>query len=168
MKTRDFFFCPFCQKRLKLGNIEGRQRKKCPQCGWVHYKNPYPCSAALVLNKKGEILLVKRGVKPGLGKWALPSGFIEMDETPEKACLRELKEETGLNGNIVELFGVYSQKSLTYQNVIIITFSVKATGKPQPGSDSLKAEFFPLENLPEVAFVSHKKAIADAARILLK
>jgi len=88
--------------RLKIREEEGRKRLVCPACGWVNYENPIPSSAALVRNEKGEILLVKRGVEPGRGKWALPSGFIEIEETPEEACLRELKEETGLEGKILK------------------------------------------------------------------
>jgi len=102
---------------------------------------------------------VKRGHEPGMGKWALPSGFIEIYETPEKACLRELREETGLKGEIVRLVGVYSQKSLLYRNVLIIGYEVEARGNLSPGSDSLEAEFFPLGNLPDIPFSSHKKII---------
>ncbi len=144
--------------------IEDEKRLACPECYWVNYENPSPSSAALVRNEKGEILLVKRGKEPGKGKWALPSGFIEIDETPKKACLRELKEETGLKGEVVRLVGVYSQKSLLYRNVLIIGYEVKASGSLSPGSDSLEAEFFPLDNLPDIPFSSHRKMIEDGTK----
>lgn len=111
-----------------MSRIEEEKRLACPACQWVCYENPLPSSAALVRNDKGEVLLVKRGHEPGRGKWALPSGFIEIDETPEKACLRELREETGLKGEIVRLAGVYSQESLLYRNVLIIGYEVEARG----------------------------------------
>ncbi len=123
-----------------------------------------PSAAALVRNEKNEILLVQRGVEPGLGKWALPSGFIEIDETPEKACLRELEEETGLKGKIMKLIGVYSQRSLLYKNVLIIGYEVKAKGKLSPGSDSLEAAFFPSGKLPEIVFSSHREMISDGLK----
>lgn len=157
-------YCPKCGSKLKLSRIEEEKRLACPECHWVNYENPLPSSAALVRNDKGEVLLVKRGKEPGKGKWALPSGFIEIDETPEKACLRELKEETGLKGEIVRLVGVYSQKSLLYRNVLIIGYEVEARGNLSPGSDSLKAEFFPLDNLPDIPFSSHRKMIEDGIK----
>lgn len=157
-------YCPLCGNRLRLGQIEDRKRLVCPGCNWINYENPLPSAAALVENKKGEILLVKRGVGPGRGKWALPSGFVEIDENPENACLRELKEETGLGGKILRLIGVYSQYSLTYKNVIIIGYRVEASGKPNPGSDSLSADFFPGSKLPEIAFGSHRRIIEDGVK----
>jgi len=154
-------YCPLCGSVLSSREEEGRERLFCPACQWTHYENPLPSAAALVCNNTGEILLVKRGVEPGLGKWALPSGFIEIEETPEEACLRELKEETGLEGKILRLVGVYSQKSQVYKKVLIIGYEVSARGHLSPGSDSLKAEFFPLDEIPEIAFSSHREIIRD-------
>lgn len=159
-----FKYCPRCGSGLKGKKEEGRRRLFCPQCQWISYENPLPSAAALVRNEKIEILLVQRGVEPGLGKWALPSGFIEIDETPEEACLRELEEETGLIGKIRRLIGVYSQKSLIYKNVLIIGYEVKASGVLSPGSDSQRAEFFPAFKLPEIAFSSHRKIIRDGLK----
>jgi len=162
--SRMIKYCPKCGSKLKLSRIEEEKRLACPECHWVNYENPLPSSAALVRNKKGEVLMVKRGKEPAKGKWALPSGFIEIDETPEKACLRELREETGLKGKIVRLVGVYSQKSLLYRHVLIIGYEVEAGGNLSPGSDSLEAEFFPLDNLPDIPFSSHKKMIEDGIK----
>ena len=164
MTSRVYKYCPKCGAKLELSWIEDEKRLACPECHWVNYENPLPSSAALVRNEKGEVLLVKRGHEPGKGKWALPSGFIEIDETPKKACLRELKEETGLKGKVVRLVGVYSQESLLYRNVLIVGYEVKAWGNLSPGSDSLEAEFFPLDNLPDIPFSSHKKMIEDGVK----
>jgi 8-oxo-dGTP diphosphatase len=159
-----FRYCPKCGAGLRAKKIEKKIRLVCPGCGWVNYENPLPSAAAFVRNRKGEILLVKRGVEPSKGKWALPSGFIEIDETPGKACLRELKEETGLKGEIVRLIGVYSQESGLYKNVLIIGYEVNARGNLSPGSDSQKAEFFSACNLPVIPFSSHIKLINDALK----
>ena len=157
-------FCPRCGSKLKLMRVESRRRFVCPECGWVYYQNPLPSAAALVRNKKGEILLVKRGVDPGKGKWALPSGFIEINETPERACLRELREETGLKGKIVKLIGVYSQKSALYTKVLIMGYEVEARGSLSPGSDSQRAEFFSFHRLPRIPFSSHRQIIQDGIK----
>jgi len=159
-----FEYCPKCGTGLRVKKVEKKRRLVCPGCGWVNYENPLPSAAAFVRNRNGEILLVKRGVEPGRGKWALPSGFIEIDETPERACLRELKEETGLKGEIVRLIGVYSQKSMLYKSVLIIGYEVDARGDLSPGSDSQKVEFFCVDNLPVVPFSSHRKMIKDGIK----
>ena len=162
---KTFKYCPHCKDLLDFKKVEGEKRLACCACGWVHYENPFPCSAAFVRNREGGLLLVQRATEPGMGKWGLPSGFIEIDETPEEACLRELKEETGLTGKIVCLMGVYSQKSVFYKNVIIIGYRVKAIGSLSPGSDCIRAEYFSPNKLPEVAFPSHRGIIMDGIEI---
>lgn len=161
MHRESIKYCPVCGTGLSLKKVEDRKRAVCPACGWINYENPLPCAAALVRNSEGEILLVKRGVEPGKGEWALPSGFIEIDETPERACLRELKEETGLEGRIARLVGVYSQESVMYKYVLIAGYQVEARGIPHPGSDSEGVQFFSAEELPRIAFPSHLKMIKD-------
>lgn len=141
--------------------VEDRHRLVCTKCGWIHYENPLPCAAAFVSNQQGEILLVKRGVEPARGEWALPSGFIEIDETPKAACLRELKEETGLGGRVLRLLGVYSQESVMYKHVLIVGYEVEATGGLLPGSDSIDVRYFLPSELPEIAFPSHRRMIEE-------
>ena len=161
-------FCPRCGLMLGQKALEGTTRLFCSACGWVNYENPLPSSAAFVRNEAGEILLVKRGVEPSKGEWALPSGFIEVDETPDRACLRELSEETGLDGRIEKLLGVYSQRSMMYKNVIIVAYHVEAEGSLQPGSDSESAEYFAPDELPPIAFPSHREIIEDGIKITQK
>lgn len=165
MKDKEFRYCPLCGAGLESKLVEGRKRSVCLRCSWIRYLNPLPCSAAFVTNSHDEILLVQRGVEPGKGKWGLPSGFIEVEETPEEACLRELQEETGLSGKIKDLIGVFSQDSVVYKRVIIIAFSVDAEGKLSPGSDSIGAEYFSAHLLPEIAFVTHKQIIQEGVTL---
>jgi len=161
MERKSFSYCPACGSVVEQRMLDKREREVCPECGWTGYENPLPSVAAFVKRRNGKILLVKRGVEPGRGLWALPSGFIEIDETPETACLRELEEETGLKGKIERLIGVYSQESLMYKNVLIIGYEVKAEGEPNPGSDSEEAVFFHPLGLPTIAFSSHRKIIEE-------
>jgi len=161
MGYQEFRYCPQCGRLLEWHSLEGRQRKICLACGWIGYENPLPCAAALVRNDAGEILLVKRGVEPARGEWALPSGFMEIDETPEECCLRELEEETGLKGKVIRLVGVYAQESTLYKKVLIIGYEVEARGEPSPGSDSQAVAFFSPEEMPSVAFSSHRRLIED-------
>ena len=106
------------------------------------------------------MLLVKRSVEPKKGFWCLPGGFMELGETPEKAALRELKEETGLSGQINMLLGVSSNPSAQYHTVLMIGFLVKSyTGNLVAGDDADDAASFYYDELPEIAFESHSKFI---------
>lgn len=165
MKRQSPKYCPICGLKLGHKQIEDKNRLFCSACGWVNYENPLPSSAAFVRNASKEVLLVKRGVEPGKGEWALPSGFVEVDETPARACVRELKEETGLGGRIRRLLGVYSQKSAMYKNVIIIAYLVEAYGPLIPGSDSVNAGYFSPDKLPPIAFPSHREIIKDGIKV---
>jgi len=164
MEKRTYKFCPRCGATLMKEQVEDRLRFMCTQCSWIHYENPLPCVAALVRNEKGEVLLIKRGVEPAVGKWALPSGFIEIDETPEMACVRELEEETGLLGRITGLLGVFSQESRAYNRVLIIGYAVEAEGELIPGSDSRDVRFFPADALPPIAFSSHREIVQTSLK----
>lgn len=156
----DYKFCPMCAGSLEWGDIDGRKRLFCPSCGWINYKNPLPVVACLVSNSRGEVLLIKRGVQPHKGVWALPGGFIELDETVEGAGKRELFEETGLTGEAGRLVGVKMQPSKMY-GVVLITgmeFKVKSEALTV-GDDAMDAKFFSPGDLPEVPFKSHGELI---------
>lgn len=156
-------YCPVCRTSLKRSTSEGRSRLLCPECGWTQHKNPLPSVVALVRNREDEILLVKRGVEPHKGRWALPSGFIEVEESPEEACLRELREETNLEGRVARLIGVYSELTELYGRVLLIAYEVDSIkGRVLSGSDTRAVKFFPSGKLPAIPLSSHRRAIADA------
>ncbi len=114
--------------------------------------------AALVYRPGEGVLLVQRGVPPRVGEWALPSGFLELDEDPEQAVLRELAEETGLAGTVVRLVGVSSQKSRFYGRVVVIGYQVHSPeGAPVPGDDASAAAFF--REPPRLAFDAHQRLL---------
>jgi 8-oxo-dGTP diphosphatase len=121
-----------------------------------------PSVAAFVRNDNGEILLIKRGVAPGKGKWALPSGFIEQNELPEEAVLRELREETNIKGTLKHLIGVYTEPTKLYGNILLIGYEINFVwGKPKPGSDTEETKFFRVDKLPVIHFASHRAIIKD-------
>lgn len=155
-------FCPLCKSNLIKKKKNGNYYPSCKKCGWVYYSNPLPSVAAFVYNDNGEILLIKRGVAPGKGKWALPSGFIEQNELPEEAVLRELREETNIKGSIHKLIGVYTEPTKLYGNVLLIAYDINCFQcKPKFGSDTLRAKFFSAGKLPAITFASHRAIIKD-------
>ncbi len=160
-------FCPRCGGKLEKRAQEGRQRDYCPACRVVLYENPVPATAAVVFNGRHELLLVRRGAEPGQGKWCLPGGFQETGETPEQCMLRELREETGLSGSIRGLVALEMGMNPLAGEVLVAGFLVGvAGGELRPGDDAAAAEYFPLANLPELAFQSHARIIEKAGRPL--
>jgi 8-oxo-dGTP diphosphatase len=116
-----------------------------------------------------EILLIQRKNDPDKGKWAFPGGFTEEDETCEAGCIRELKEETGLEVNEITLSGVYSNPGRDSRGrVISIAYSTliaKPEAAPAGSDDAEDARWFPVEKLPPLAF-DHNLIFQDAFRIL--
>jgi ADP-ribose pyrophosphatase YjhB (NUDIX family) len=112
------------------------------------------------VDAKDRVLLVKRSVEPKKGFWCLPGGFMELDETPEQAALRELKEETGLAGKIDMLLGVSANPSALYHTVLMVGYLVKSySGSLIAGDDAEDASYFHYNELPEIAFESHASFI---------
>lgn len=149
-ELKEYIFCPMCEATLQKGMKEGRERKYCPKCDFVDYKNPLPVALAIAIKDK-KFLLIKRGLPPKKGMWASPSGFIEIGETPEEACLRELKEETGVSGEIVKLVGVIRREDKeVYGDMLIVEYLVKVGDEElEPGSDEEDVRFFDIAELPD-------------------
>ena len=146
---KEYIFCPICGASLQIGMIEGKERKYCPQCDFVDYKNPLPVALAIAIRDK-NFLLIKRGIPPRKGVWASPAGFIEIGETAEEACLRELREETGVSGEIVKLVGVVRREDKEiYGDMLIVKYLVKVTNEElNLGTEAEDARFFSVAELP--------------------
>jgi len=150
--------CIRCGNTLVLQkDREGKTRPHCKICGWIYYKNAVPAVACLVLNEFNEVLLVKRMFEPQAGRWALPSGYIEIWQTPEEAAVDELLEETGLIGEIDSFIGYYYGYSPFYERVLSLGYKMNIKGgELKAGDDALEACFFKQEEMPEIAFWSHQ------------
>jgi 8-oxo-dGTP diphosphatase len=153
-------FCPYCGQRVTEKTFGERVHGYCAKCEMIHYENPLPAVAVLVLNSEDQLLLVKRSVEPAKGTWCLPGGFIEVDESIEEAAVRELEEETGLKGEIEGLVDFFSQRSQHYRALLIFGYRVKILGgELKAGDDAQEAGFYDLDKLPPIAFLSHKRLI---------
>ncbi|MEL6181531.1 MAG: NUDIX domain-containing protein [Myxococcota bacterium] len=125
--------CIRCGTALALTpNHEGIERLTCTAeaCGWIHYDNPTPVVAGLV-EHEGDVLLVRNKGWPETW-YGLVSGFLERKEEPELGMLRELREELGLDGEIIGLIGVYP---FAMRNELIVAYHLKAEGEVVVGDE---------------------------------
>lgn len=142
--------------------VDGRHRLFCEQCGIPIYENPVPATCLVTVDANSRLLLVRRSVEPKKGFWCLPGGFMELGETPEAAALRELREETGLDGKIDRLLGVAATNSAQYDTVLMVGFLVKSfSGTLTAGDDAEAVQWFGTADLPEIAFDSHRQFISQ-------
>jgi NAD+ diphosphatase len=119
----EFRFCPACATPLARGRHGERERLACSACGWVHWDNPTPVVAAVV-ELDGRVLLARNRAWPEK-MFALVTGFLERDEHPRDAIIREVREETSLVASLATLIGVYD---FARMNQVIIAYHVPATG----------------------------------------
>ncbi len=151
-------FCVKCGAELIVkDDRENKERPHCENCGWIYYKNPIPAAACVVINEQNELLLVKRKFEPKALEWALPSGYIEIWQTPDECAVEELREETGLIGEVSTFIDYYTGFSPFYIRVLSFGFVMKITGgELKAGDDALEAKFFKQEALPPICFWSHQ------------
>jgi len=151
-------FCPHCTHPLEEREAFGRPRPVCPACGFAHFRE-LKVGVSLVVEQDGRILLVQRAIEPGLGQWALPSGFVEWDENPEAAAVRECWEETGLDVEILDLLEVaYYTDDFRGPGINLIYRARVLDGSLQPADDAQAARFFAPAGLPSsgaIAFHGH-------------
>jgi ADP-ribose pyrophosphatase YjhB (NUDIX family) len=127
-------------------------------------KNPL-LTVDVVVEMEGGVVLVRRNHEP-LG-WALPGGFVDTGETVASAARREVKEETGLDVELVELLGVYSdpRRDPRGLHAVSAVFVGRAGGTPEGADDAAEARVFPLDGLPENVVFDHPLILADYRRL---
>jgi 8-oxo-dGTP diphosphatase len=156
-------FCPKCGGGLGAQLLEGRERLVCQDCRFVFYINPRPTTCAVIVEGE-QVMLVRRAVEPWRGCWDLPGGFLEQGEHPAEGLRREVREETGLQIEILEALGFFldrypeaGETTLNFYFVARVT-----SGQPMPGSDVAEIRWFHRDALPpweEIAFDNNRAAL---------
>ena len=136
-------------------------RPHCVTCRRFFYSNPVPAACCFVQNGDG-LLLVQRAIEPCRGLWTLPGGFVELGENSEEAVVRELREETGLQGlSRPRLVGATTQPSRLSGAVLLLGYQiVEWSGEPEARSDAQDVGWFRRNARPEIAFQAHRDLIA--------
>ena len=138
----DYRFCPRYATELTVSDVAGRGRKVCPACGFTHWNNPAPVVAGLV--QVGDLILLARNAAWPPKMFALITGFLEADETPEQGIAREVKEETNLDVEHSSLIGVYD---FTRKNELIVAYHVIASGEVRLSEELVEYRMVPPERL---------------------
>lgn len=121
-------------------------------------------TADALLIHDSYVLLVRRKNEPFRGKWCVPGGFVDPDETAEHAAYRELEEETGISGVPLKFLGVYSDpgRDPRGRTVTLVYWAVlKEKPEARAGDDAAECGWFPIDQPPEMAF-DHTKILEDA------
>lgn len=157
-----FKYCPNCKTKL-THKVE--RLIECDHCNFVFYLSPAMTNGAIIENKKGEILLVRRKIDPGKGLWDTPGGFVEYNETLERSVVREIKEELGVD--ISNLKYICSQtdryyfKEINYFTLCAFFSGTVDEKKIIPADDIDNFQFFPKDkiNYNQIAFNGVRIAI---------
>ena len=154
-------FCPACggalePRLLKAGEPE---RLVCVVCGHVFYLDPKVAVGTIIEASPGGIVLVRRAIDPGYGRWVFPGGYVDRGEQVHLAAIREAREECGLEIVLERLLNVYSYSSAP----IILVYIARAVGGVLATDDEgLEVRLFDQGEIPwdELAF----RSTCDALR----
>lgn len=139
----------------------GKSRPACPACGFVQFMEPKVGVGVMVV-EMGRILLVQRAMRPAIGLWSIPAGYLDYGEDPKEVAARETLEETGLVVEVGELVDVYFNPEALTQggaSLFVLYRARVVRGTLQAGDDAAAAAFFSPDHLPPLAFSSSYDAI---------
>ena len=147
-------YCPRCGHALEDREAFGRVRRVCPACELIVFRD-HKIAAGVLVEHNGKVLLVRRRLNPRKGMWSFPAGFVEFDEDPAEAAVRECREETGLEVEVTGLLDVIAGREHERGADIVIVYCARIVGGELRADDDVDqvAFFAPNENdLPPLAF----------------
>ena len=152
-------FCTRCGSALAQAERFGRLRPVCPNCDWVYFADP-KVAVAVLIERDGKVLLVRRANTPQKGMWTLPAGFVDAGEDPAQAAERECLEETGLKAHVTGLVDVlYGQEHPRGAHILIAYRAEVISGELRFGDDVDEVGFFRRGELPPLAFATTEKIL---------
>jgi ADP-ribose pyrophosphatase YjhB (NUDIX family) len=144
-------FCPRCGTAVEAREKYGQLRPTCPSCGYVHFVDP-KLVVAVLAHRHGKVLLHRRTMNPGRGRWTFPSGFVDAGEVVEAAAIREAREETNADVELTGLLGVFSAEG---ERIVLVAYEgVVLNEDIYVGDEAESSEvgWFDPAHLPEMAF----------------
>lgn len=156
-------FCPTCAGVLELRLLKHSdpERHVCTRCGQVLYQDPKVAVGTIISTSDGRLVLVRRAIEPGYGKWVFPGGYVDRGEEVEAAAIREAKEEAGLDVRLERLINVYSYPGRPL--VVIVYAATVIGGQLCTDEECLEARLFLPAEIPwdELAFQSTSEGLRE-------
>ena len=163
--TPPYRFCPVCGAALEPRVLKATEPKRLvctsPTCGFVFYLDPKIAVGTVIRMHDGKIVLVRRAIEPGYGKWVFPGGYVDRGEEVTLAAIREAREESGLEVTLDRLINIYSYAGRT--PIIVVYASTYVGGELAVDDEGLEARAFEPEDIPweALAFRSTYEALKD-------
>ncbi len=152
-------YCPRCGHALVDQVRFGRERRVCPACEFIFFRDKKVAASALI-TQAGKVLLVRRTMSPGRGLWTNPAGFVEYDEDPRDAAVRETLEETGYQVEVTGLLAaIHGREHARGADLVIVYRARIVGGNPRPADDVDALRFFGPDELPPLAFRATRQVI---------
>ena len=162
-ESHAYRFCPRCggaleRRVLKAGEPE---RPVCSRCGFVFYIDPKIAVGTIIESAGGRLVMVRRAIEPGYGKWVFPGGYVDRGEPLTAAAIREAREECGLDVRLDGLVNVYSYAGRA--PVIVIYAATAIGGTPCGDDECLESTEFAPSQIPwdDLAFRSTRDGLRD-------
>jgi 8-oxo-dGTP diphosphatase len=156
-------FCPRCGGALerRLLKASEPERPVCTRCGFVFYLDPKIAVGTIIRSASGRIVLVRRAIEPGYGKWVFPGGYVDRGEPLTSAAIREAREECGLDVRLDGLVNIYSYPGRA--PVIVVYAATAVAGALCVDDECLEAVEVEESAIPwkDLAFRSTQEGLRD-------
>ena len=164
--SASYRYCPICGGELEARVLKATEPKRlvCTSCGFVFYLDPKLAVGTIIADEQNRIVLVRRAIEPGYGKWVFPGGYVDRGEEVTLAAVREAREEVGLHIRLERLLNIYSYPGRT---PVIVVYTARITGGCLACDDEgIEAQFFDPASIPwdELAFRSTREALREYLR----
>ena len=156
-------FCPRCGAPLENRALKASEptRPVCTQCGFIVYLDPKVAVGTIIETSAGRLVLVRRAIEPGYGKWVFPSGYVDRGELLTRAAVREAREESGLDVRLDSLVNIYSYAGRA--PIIVVYAATAIAGTLAVDEESSEIVEFDVSALPwdHLAFRSTRDGLTD-------
>jgi ADP-ribose pyrophosphatase YjhB (NUDIX family) len=166
--TPPYRFCPVCGQPLEPRVLKASEPKRLvctgPACGFVFYLDPKLAVGTVIRMTDDRIVLVRRAIEPGYGKWVFPGGYVDRGEEITVAAIREAREESGLDVRLDRLLDIYSYAGRT--PIVVVYAATCIGGELAVDDEGLEARAFEPAAIPwdDLAFRSTREALSDYLR----